>query len=429
MQRGSPPVDELRAFFDTHYTTSNMRLAVVGKSSLDALQDTVEKTFGSLKYSDVPPRRDKVNPNAPIFTREHAVYGHENPAFGPAQLGMYREVIPLRESHTLKVQFATPPADDPALSETKPYRVISHLLGHESPGSLHKVLTDMGYLTGLSSGIVMDTSDFSLFGMTLTLTPKGIQEKEKVLDLVFQWITLIKQTVLGNPDLISKYHEELRQMSAMNFKFRGNGNPTDFCSSAAELLFSNEKGADLLQSSHIHGDYDNAVAQEFIKRLHPRNCMITVLDSGLEKNDTSWQVEPLYGATYREKRLSSDDMERWESTSNINPQLHIPDLNRFIPTDFSLKCDGPDVDLAGDSKVQRQKSPPTLLSQGTNYRLYHKMDSTWRIPRSCIRVSIISPKLYESPRSMTLGRIYQRVLNDDLNCQVYDASVAGCHYR
>jgi secreted Zn-dependent insulinase-like peptidase len=129
MQNGEPPIEKLREFWTRYYTTSNMRLSVVGGSSLDSLQATIEKTFGILPHSNEPPRRKKVNNNSPIFPREHAVYGPENPAFGKEQLGKMREVIPLLETRLLKVQFATPPFDDPVLRKTKPYRVLSHLLG------------------------------------------------------------------------------------------------------------------------------------------------------------------------------------------------------------------------------------------------------------------------------------------------------------
>mmetsp|Transcript_4301 Transcript_4301/g.9388 ORF Transcript_4301/g.9388 Transcript_4301/m.9388 type:complete len:508 (+) Transcript_4301:2-1525(+) len=57
------------------------------------------------------------------------------------------------------------------------------------------------------------------------------------------------------------------------------------------------------------------------------------------------------------------------------------------------------------------------------------MDRYWRVPKTFIRLSLVSPTAYQSPRSMTLSRIYQKVLNDDLNSFVYDASLAGCNYR
>lgn len=403
----------------------------MGRSSLDALQLAVETSFGELPYSSEAPRRKKINPNSAMFPRENAVYNPEEPAFGQGQLGKIRMVIPLLESRSLKIQFATPPMDDPVLQKTKPHRVLSHLIGHESPGSLHCLLNEHGLITGLTSGAAIDTSDFSLFGITLSLTTKGMEQKDLVLDLIFQWLALIKKTTIEQPALLAQYHNELRQISTMNFRFRESSNPTDFVCSASELMFDDGPASKILASGSIVDDYDPLVAKAFLDRLDPKNCMVTIVDSSIDKEDfTDWNVEPLYGATYREADISEEAMLRWgDIDQEINSKLHLPALNDYIPSDFSLRCDGNDQQMDDSEREKYRKQYPTLLQEGPNFRLWHKMDRFWRVPKTFIRLSIVSPKTYESPRAMTLSRIYQRVLSDDLNSFVYDASLAGCNYR
>ena len=86
------------------------------------------------------------------FPTEHGQYtnkqGEPVRAFDVQQFGMIRETIPLLESRSIKVSFAAPPLDDPLLKESRPYRVFSHILGHESPGSLHALLNNKGWLVG-----------------------------------------------------------------------------------------------------------------------------------------------------------------------------------------------------------------------------------------------------------------------------------------
>eukprot|EP00536_Pseudo-nitzschia_multiseries_P014028 jgi/Psemu1/68953/estExt_Genemark1.C_6480023 len=394
------PVQELKKFWETYYTTSNMRLAVVGCSSLDALQQTVEETFGELAASDQPPRREKINPQSPVFPRDNAVHDPENPAFGTDQLGKFREVIPLLESRTLKVQFVTPPVYDPVLRKTRPHRVLSHLIGHESPGSLHHLLNKRGYLTGLSSGAALDASDFSLFSVSLALTPKGMRAKDEVLDLVFQWISLIKNVATEQPELLSKYHDELQQISMTNFKFREQGDPTDFCSSASDLMFETPRPEEILVVGSKNEDYDPVIAAAFMDRLRPQNCMINIVNSDLEQEiPDEWMVEPLYGAIYRESAVTEDQMKRWDNPAELDPELHVPALNEYIPTDFSLRSEDSEETLSETERERTKSEPPTLLHESENFRM-----------------------------SMTLSRIYQKVLNDDLNSFVYDASLAGCNY-
>lgn len=423
---GTSPRPDLLKFWDTFYKTYNLRLCVVGRASLDDLQRTIEETFGQLPPSQGAARHENENIEATgsIFRRENAQYGGAV-AFGPSEMGRLIETIPFLESRTIKLSFATPPLDDPVLKDSRPYRVVSHLLGHEAPGSLHALLNDKGYLTDLSSGVGVDTSDFSLFTLSLSLTPKGMRERKAVLDLVFQWIAMIRKAALEDTEKMKLYHNELRAISDVNFQYRENGDPVDFVSAAAELMFNTEPPLILVGSSRT-GEYDPVVAEEFLNRLRPENCLITVVDSDLDVSTDDWKVEPWYGAKFRVQELTSEQMKEWESPGRFDQTLHLPALNEYIPTDFSLRCDDHGHEEASEDD---ELEPPSLIIDRPDLRLWHKMDRYWRVPKTYIKLSILSPDIYRSPRTMTLNRIYQRVLNDDLNSFVYDASVAGCTYR
>jgi len=431
-------LEELQKFWDTYYQSYNLRLSVVGHASLDALQKTVEETFGALPYSEGLPRYDqpilenqsatakedeKGDDDALTFTREGAVYG--SLAFGPEQMGKVRSIVPLMESRSIKVHFAVPPLDDPLLRDTKPYRVLSHLFGHESPGSLHALLNEEGYLNGLSSGVGIDASDFCLFSVTISLTPKGMAQQDEVLDLLFQWIALVRE----NKDQLQLHHDELRQISDMNFKFRENGDPTDFVSNAASALFDEHEDPKFLLSG-TKAEYDPVVLDAFMERFRPENAMIVITNSDLkQETGEGWIVEPYYGAPHKDEPITEEQMKRWESPTSFDKRLHIPALNAYIPDDFSLRCNEEGLDKEEEPDSSEIDIPPVPIVDNDKLRLWHKMDKYWRVPKAFIRLSIMSPDVYSSPRSMTYNRIFQRILNDDLNSFVYDASLAGCNYR
>jgi insulysin len=412
-------LDELENFWKTFYQSYNLRLSVVGHASLDELQKTVEETFGGLAYSEGAPRHIRSRPDQ-VFSREGAVY--DVTAFGPEQLAVVRKVIPFTESRGLKINFSTPPMDDPEVNKCKPHRVISHILGHESPGSLHALLNDEGYINGLSSGTGIDVSDFSLFTLTISLTPKGMKEKDKVLDLVFQWIALLRE----NQDKLVDYHDELRLLSDTHFRFRENGDPTDFVSTASELLFGESERARILLGDSEADDLDPVMLQAMMDRFRPSNCMISILDSDLDASKGEWKTEERYGARYQTEPLTKEQLEAWEHPANRDERLKLPALNKYIPTDFSLRCDDrPDPEPMTDKEID---VPPKLLIDLDGNRMWHKMDRFWKVPKGFVRVALFSAKIYQTPRTMTYSRIFQRVLNDDLNSFVYDASLAGCSY-
>ena len=432
---------ELQNFWDTYYQSYNLRLSVVGHGNLDALQKTVVDTFGGLPPSEGECRYDKAiaankaegrvpvqedSSNSIVFEREGAVYG--SLAFGPEQLGIVRTIVPLVEKRSIKVHFAAPPLDDDLLRETRPYRVLSHLLGHESKGSLHDLMNEEGYLNGLSSGIGIDSSDFSLFTLTMALTKRGMENKDKVLDLLFQWIALLKQ----NEDKLSQYNEELRQISSMNFRFRENSNPSDFCSNAAQQLFDEQLEPEKFLCGHSLSDvYDPDITKAFLDRLRPENALIVITDSDLQEDQSGpeWSVEQWYGAPHKDEVMNPQQRKTWESPAVFDERLHLPELNAYIPTDFSLRCDEEQSEDSGELDYSEVLVPPTPLIDNDRIRLWHKMDRYWKVPKANIRLSILTPDVYRSPRTMTYNRIFQRILNDDLNSFVYDASLAGCNYR
>lgn len=161
---GSSPRPVLLKFWDQYYHAGNIKLAVVGKAPLDALQKTVESTFGGVRSgSSIKTDEAEIEP---VPTTKKSIFETENkggvPAFSPEYLGVIKEVIPVIETRQIKILFATPPIDDPLMESSKPQRVISHLLGHESPGSLHSVLNEEGLINALNTGSKYEMFEFAI---------------------------------------------------------------------------------------------------------------------------------------------------------------------------------------------------------------------------------------------------------------------------
>jgi insulysin len=132
---------------------------------------------------------------------------------------------------------------------------------------------------------------------------------------------------------------------------------------------------------------------------------------------------------YRTQQFTPEQIQAWESSESIDERLKLPELNGYIPTDFSLRCDDNAVGATPTVSEAERNVAPKKVWERDGLRLWHKMDKYWRVPKAFIRLSLVSPNVYRSPRTMTYNRIYQRMLNDDLKSTVYDASLAGCNYR
>jgi insulysin len=301
------------------------------------------------------------------------------------------------------------------------------------------LLTEEGWINSLSSGTGISSSDFCLINIAITLTPKGMRERDQVLAKTWQWLALIKESVMNDQHgLIEQYHKELKTITDTGFKFREMGDPTDFCSAAAEKLFDYEPPKILLGSAET-GEYDAEVARAFLQRITPQNSLIVLTgpelgdeeheSSKVSARDGSWEIEERYGAKYRQVRISDELVEGWNHPPQIDERLRLPGLNEFIPEDLSLRCDDEESLASFDPNVDYRKQHPSLIIDTPNLRMWHKMDRFFRVPKASIRLQLTSPNVYRSPRSITLNRIFQKVLSDDLNSFVYDASVAGRNYR
>ncbi len=70
--------------------------------------------------------------------------------FGPNELGMQCFSKPVMDSREINLFF--PFLDEDELFESQPSRYISHLIGHEGPGSIMSYIKTKGWANGLSAG-------------------------------------------------------------------------------------------------------------------------------------------------------------------------------------------------------------------------------------------------------------------------------------
>lgn len=120
-------------FHEKHYSANRMKLVVLGREPLDVLQTWVSELF-----SGVPDK--KLAPNRWL----------DSVPFGPEHLGMQCFAKPVMESRELNLFF--PFLDEEPLYKSQPNRYISHLIGHEGPGSIMAYIKSKGWANGLSAG-------------------------------------------------------------------------------------------------------------------------------------------------------------------------------------------------------------------------------------------------------------------------------------
>jgi secreted Zn-dependent insulinase-like peptidase len=72
--------------------------------------------------------------------------------------------------------------------------------------------------------------------------------------------------------------------------------------------------------------------------------------------------------------------------------------------------------------------PPSLLLDAPGLRVWHKLDSAFRQPRTNAYLRLFSAAGYASPRAAALSNLLIKLLEDALCETAYLAEVAGLHY-
>ncbi|KAG6550829.1 hypothetical protein Mapa_007625 [Marchantia paleacea] len=133
--------------------------------------------------------------------------------------------------------------------------------------------------------------------------------------------------------------------------------------------------------------------------------------------DIATEVEPWYGTPYTCQKIDQALIEQWRSPE-VDPRLHLPERNPFIPTDFSIVKDP-------DPEVQF----PSILKKTDLCRLWYKLDSGFGFPKACIVLHFHCPESLYSPEASLLTRLFTELLKDYLDASAYDAVVAGLCYQ
>ena len=164
--------DRLLEFHSTWYSSNIMSLVVLGREDLDELQDLVLNSFKEVEDKSVVVPRWTTAP------------------FSDERCGTLTYINPVKDIRSLKIKWGIPDMTEKYLS--LPCSYISHLLGHEGPGSLLSHLKDKGWANSLGAGPTGGSKGFGFFQVNLGMTEEGADNVSDIIKLVFQYLNMLK---------------------------------------------------------------------------------------------------------------------------------------------------------------------------------------------------------------------------------------------
>ena len=379
---GADVRDALIAFHESRYSSHLMKLVVVGREPLDVLDDWVRARFEAVPRRDVEPLRITV----PLY-REGLL---------PAQL----DIEPIRELRTISLSFAIPPLLPHY--PVHPLALVSHLLGHEGPGSLFSALKARGWAEGLNVGFGMRHRDFATFGITIHATEAGLANRVRIIASVFACLDLIR-----GDGIEPRYHDELAHMARIGFRFLEKAEPCSYAVVLASALHYHPIREVLTAPSRL-GDFDPELVRRCLCALTPDRVLVGVVAKGV----TTDSGAPFHETPYRLSPIPIGTVARWRDPAPDGAFL-LPEPNPFLPGRLALI----DEPTAGPR--------PARIASRPGFDLWHRADVESGRPQTNFYVAVRSPIAGDSPRHTVLSALLVRMVQDALDEFAYPALLAG----
>lgn len=389
--------DAFIAFYEKHYSANRMKLVVLGREPLDVLESWVTEFFSDVKNQDLPQNRwDDVS----LYTEEQL----------PSQIF----AKPVMESRSLEMYF--PYLDEEEMFETQPSRYISHLIGHEGPGSILAYLKEKGWANGLSSGALPVCPGSAFFTISIKLTPEGFKRYQDVVKNVFHYISLLQE---APPE--EWIFNEMKDMSDVDFKFRQKSPASRFTSRMSSVMQKPLPRSWLLSGLSKIRKFDPQAITRALNFLRPDNFRMIIVNqdyTGGWKEKEKW-----YGTDYNVEKLpeefSSELAKALQSKPEERPaELHLPHKNEFIPTRLNVER----KDITEPAKA------PKLLRKDDAVRLWHKKDDRFWVPKGSVIINLEAPLAYSTAANYVKTSLYCMLVEDALSEYSYDAEISGLDY-
>lgn len=396
--RGVRIRERFMEFHAQQYSANRMKLVVLGREPLDHLQTWVEELFADVQNKNLPQNRwDGILP----YT-EH-------------ELLTETRATPVMDSRSLSISF--PFMDEEHLYDFQPGRYLSHLIGHEGPGSILAYIKAKGWANGLSAGEYDLCPGSALFNIDVKLTPEGLEHYREVAKVIFQYISILRE---GDPQ--EWIFDEIKGMTEVDFRFKQKSPASRTTSQLAQTMQRPLPRGRLLSGSSVIRKFDSSLISKALSYLNADSFRFTIISQDAVQGDV--QHEEWYGTDYNIRKIPQDFLSELRNAINSTPaerlqELSLPARNEFIPSKLEVE----------KKTVSEPSKMPNLIRREDNIRIWFKKDDQFWVPKANVNVLLRSPMCGLTPRSLVTASIFAELVEDSLAEYSYDAEIAGLAYR
>ncbi len=379
--------DELLHFYHNYYSSNIMVAVLYSNRPLNELAELANTTLGRIS-----------NHNA-------KVPDIKQPLLTKAEQGVIIHYVPVQPLKLLRIDFNVRNNSDEFRSKADTY--LGYMISSRSKNTLADWLLKQDLADSVEVNVSSTTFRCSgTFSIYISLTDKGLQQREQIVNAVFSYLRLIEKQ-----GITSKYFNEVADILSLDFKYQSINRDMSYVSSLASTLLTVPYQY-VLNADYVADNYQPEFIRQRLRELTPEVARIWYISPNEPHDKTAYFVN----APYQVKKISQTQLDRWKAGQDA-PTLALPVLNPYIPNDFSLI----------DSKMATKK--PLLIVKKPSIRVLY-MPSTYFAdePKADITLALRSPLANENARNQVLFALNDYLASLALAELNYQASLAGINF-
>ncbi|HGN1707281.1 TPA: pitrilysin [Providencia rettgeri] len=376
--------DELVGFYKHYYSANLMNGVLYGDQSIESLAKIAQDTFGRI------PNFNATVPSIDV------------PAVTDKEKGIIIHYVPAQPQKAIQIEFSI--KNNMADFRSKSDSYISYLIGNRSPGTLADWLISQGLAEGISANSSPDSDrNYGSFSIYVTLTDKGLQERDQIIAAIFSYIDLIKR------DGVNKnYFDEIAKVLNLSFRYGSIVRDMNYIEWLSDQMIDVPVNH-VLDSDYIADKYNPEAITQRLSELKAQNARIWFISPDEPSNKKAYFVD----APYQVDKITQKQFADW---ANLESKMtfKLPILNPYIADKLTLiKTD----------KVY--KHPEFIYQEGNTRVLYMPSQYFADEPKASITLALRSNQGDKDAKAQVTGDLLQYISSLKMDELQYQASVAG----
>ncbi|PPZ52742.1 pitrilysin, partial [Escherichia coli] len=285
--------------------------------------------------------------------------------------------------------------------------LITYLIGNRSPGTLSDWLQKQGLVEGISANsdpIVNGNS--GVLAISASLTDKGLANRDQVVAAIFSYLNLLREKGIDK-----QYFDELANVLDIDFRYPSITRDMDYVEWLADTMIR-VPVEHTLDAVNIADRYDAKAVKERLAMMTPQNARIWYISPKEPHNKTAYFVD----APYQVDKISEQTFADWQQKA-ANIALSLPELNPYIPDDFSL------------IKSEKKYDHPELIVDESNLRVVYAPSRYFSSePKADVSLILRNPKAMDSARNQVMFALNDYLAGLALDQLSNQASVGGISF-